>query len=314
MNYKETCDYLFNKTTNFESQGTSGYKEGLESMKALDEHYGHPHENFRSIHIAGTNGKGSVSHMLAAQLQVCGYKVGLYTSPHLLDFSERIRVNGAPIPEQYVIDFVEQGKEFFEKVNPSFFEIATAMAFKYFSDSNVDIAIVEVGLGGRLDSTNIITPALSIITNISLDHTKLLGSTLEQIAMEKGGIIKRGVPVVIGETTPETKAVFDALAQEQKAPIVYAEEEQEIISVEQTPDGYMHYKAKHLGDFECELLGEFQRKFDLVRWGVWYKRTYEYSDYDALKNNLRPCHEYYPIPDTEVALSEGALDNKAYEK
>lgn len=260
MNYKETCDYLFNKTTNFESQGTSGYKEGLESMKALDEHYGHPHENFRSIHIAGTNGKGSVSHMLAAQLQVCGYKVGLYTSPHLLDFSERIRVNGAPIPEQYVIDFVEQGKEFFEKVNPSFFEIATAMAFKYFSDSNVDIAIVEVGLGGRLDSTNIITPALSIITNISLDHTKLLGSTLEQIAMEKGGIIKRGVPVVIGETTPETKAVFDALAQEQKAPIVYAEEEQEIISVEQTPDGYMHYKAKHLGDFECELLGEFQPK------------------------------------------------------
>ena len=259
MNYQETCDYLFSQTANFENQGASGYKEGLATTQALDEHFGHPHEHFRSIHIGGTNGKGSVSHLIAAELQTCGYRVGLYTSPHIVDFRERIRINGIPISEEYVVNFVEEEKGFFEPLSPSFFEITTAMAFKYFKEMDVDIAVVEVGLGGRLDCTNIITPVMSIITNISLDHTQLLGSSVEQIAMEKGGIIKRGIPVIIGEATPETRMVFDALAEEKHAPIYYAEDEQEIESWEYTPKG-IHYKAKHLGEFDCELRGTYQPK------------------------------------------------------
>lgn len=259
MNYQETLDYLFNQTPSFEHQGVSGYKEGLENTIKLDEHFNHPHEHFRSIHIAGTNGKGSVANLIAAELQVCGYRVGLYTSPHVVDFRERIRVNGIPVPEEYVEKFVETNKEFFDSLNPTFFELTTAMAFKYFKDTNVDIAVVEVGLGGRLDCTNIITPILSIITNISLDHTQLLGASVEQIAMEKGGIIKRGIPVIIGEATPETRMVFDALAAEANAPIVYAEDEQEIESYEEK-DGYIYYKCKHLADFSCELCGSFQPK------------------------------------------------------
>ena len=259
MSYQEVTEYLFNQTANFEKQGVSGYKEGLDTTLALDEHFGHPHEHFRSIHIAGTNGKGSLSHLIAAELQTCGYRVGLYTSPHIVDFKERIRVNGLPISEEYVVDFVEQEKNFLDSLKPTFFEIATIMAFKYFKDMDVDIAVVEVGLGGRLDSTNIITPILSIITNVSLDHTQLLGNSLAQIAMEKGGIIKRGIPVVIGEATPETRMVFDALAEEAKAPIVYAEDEKEIVSYEITSKS-IHYKAKHLGEFDCELTGACQPK------------------------------------------------------
>ena len=257
MNYQETIEYLFSQTPSYEHQGATGYKDGLDNSLALDEHFGHPHKSFRSIHVAGTNGKGSVSHLIAAELQMSGYKVGLYTSPHLIDFRERIRVNGKPIDEDYVVKFVEEEKEFFEPLNPSFFELTTAMAFKYFKERNVDIAVIEVGLGGRLDCTNIITPILSIITNISLDHTQLLGNSLEQIAIEKGGIIKKGVPVIIGEATPETRAVFDALASEVHAPIVYAEDEQEIISAEHKGE-VIHYKAKHLGEFDCELTGEYQ--------------------------------------------------------
>lgn len=260
MTYEEVTEYLFSQTPNYESQGATGYKEGLETTMALDEHFGHPHKNFRSIHIAGTNGKGSVSHTIAALLQICGYRVGLYTSPHLVDFRERIRVNGTPIPEDYVVNFVESEKAFFEPLKPSFFEITTAMAFKYFSDMNVDIAVVEVGLGGRLDCTNIITPILSVITNISLDHTKLLGGTLEQIAMEKGGIIKPDVPVIIGEATPETRMVFDALAQEVGAPITYAEDEPAIIEYKALPEGIMHYKTAYDTEFDGELMGSYQVK------------------------------------------------------
>lgn len=261
MTYQEATEYLFCKTSNFEHQGVGGYKEGLENSQKLDEHFGHPHEHFRCIHIAGTNGKGSVSNMIAAQLQTCGYRVGLYTSPHIIDFKERIRVNGTPINEKYVTTFVETEKSFIESLNPTFFELTTAMAFKYFKEMDVDIAVVEVGLGGRLDCTNIITPILSIITNISLDHTQLLGNSLEQIAMEKGGIIKRGIPVVIGESTPETKMVFDTLATEVHAPITYAEEQDEIISWEELPDGQgISYHTKHFGDFQCELSGAFQAK------------------------------------------------------
>lgn len=258
MNYQETTDYLFNQTTNYESQGDNGYKDGLETSLALDEHFGHPHKHFRTIHVAGTNGKGSVCHLLAAMLQVCGYRVGLYTSPHIIDFSERIRVNGTPIHEEYVVNFVEQERSFFESLKASFFEITTAMAFKYFKEKDVDIAIVEVGLGGRLDCTNIITPIVSVITNISLDHTKLLGTTIQQIAMEKGGIIKPGVPVIIGEATPETRIAFQEMADACHSPIVFAEDLEEIDSVKLGNDGMMHYKTKHLGEIICELTGKYQ--------------------------------------------------------
>ena len=224
MTYQETIEYLYNATPVFEKIGAGAYKEGLENTLALDEHFGHPHRKFKTIHVAGTNGKGSVSHSLAATLQKAGYKVGLYTSPHLIDFSERIRINGLNINEEYVVDFVEKERSFFEPLHPSFFELTTALAFKYFADEGVDIAVIEVGLGGRLDCTNIITPLLSVITNISFDHTGFLGDTLAKIAGEKAGIIKQDVPVVIGESTAETKPVFLAKAAEKNAPILFAED------------------------------------------------------------------------------------------
>ena len=231
MNYRETCEYLFNQLPMFEKQGASGYKPGLQTTEALDAHYGHPHRQYMTIHVAGTNGKGSVSHALARILQDAGLRVGLYTSPHLVDFRERIRVDGEYISEQYVVDFVEdylswKASPLWGRLEgaPSFFELTTAMAFKYFADEKVDVAVIEVGLGGRLDSTNIITPILSVITNIALDHTQFLGNTLAEIASEKAGIIKQGVPVVIGEATPETRPVFEQKASEMNAPIFFAEE------------------------------------------------------------------------------------------
>ena len=259
MTYQETCNYLFTQTPMFEKQGVSGYKEGLENTLALDEHFGHPHKNFRSIHIAGTNGKGSCAHTIAAILQQCGYRVGLYTSPHLVDFRERIRINGQPIPENYVVDFVENERNFFEPLQPTFFELTTAMAFKYFSEMQVDIAVIEVGLGGRLDCTNLITPILSVITNISLDHTQLLGDSLEQIAMEKAGIIKSGVPVVIGEALPETRPVFEAMAEENKAPIIFAEDRPEGFHAE-LQLSEMVYETRSYGTITGELCGRYQAK------------------------------------------------------
>lgn len=228
MNYQETLDYLYNSVPMFQQVGSSAYKEGLENTYALDEYLGHPHTAFQSIHIAGTNGKGSCSHTLAAILHSAGYRVGLYTSPHLVDFRERIRINGEPIPQEYVIRFVEDHRLFFEPLHPSFFELTTSMAFRYFADQHIDVAVIEVGLGGRLDCTNIIRPDLSIITNISFDHMQFLGNTLAQIATEKAGIIKRGIPVVVGETTEETKPVFYRKAQEMEAPVTFAEEEQRL--------------------------------------------------------------------------------------
>ena len=224
MNYQETIEYLFNSTPVFEKIGAKAYKPGLQTTFALDDHFGHPHQKYKTIHIAGTNGKGSSSHTLAAILQSQGYKVGLYTSPHLVDFRERIRVNGECVPEQYVIDFVEENRAFFEPLHPSFFELTTAMALKYFAEQEVDYAVIEVGLGGRLDCTNIITPILSIITNISFDHTQFLGNTLAEIAGEKAGIIKPGVQVVIGEYLPETRTVFEKKAKSENAPILFAQD------------------------------------------------------------------------------------------
>lgn len=261
MTYQEATQYLFNQTANFEKQGPSGYKEGLRSMQELDKHFGHPHKKYRTIHVAGTNGKGSLSHMLAAQLQVCGYRVGLYTSPHLVDFRERIRVNGKPVSEEYVTKFVENERPFFEPLKATFFEVTTAMAFKYFSEQDVDIAVIEVGLGGRMDSTNIITPICSIITNISLDHTQLLGSTLEEIALEKAGIIKEGVPCVIGEVTPETRPVFEAVAKEKHAKIKFAEDMPITFAIPSKPgESGQRYKNVYGMEFSCELMGDFQVK------------------------------------------------------
>ena len=199
MNYEETIQYLYDSVPMFQKVGASAYKEGLYNTKELDRHFGHPHRKFKSIHVAGTNGKGSCSHTIAAILQAEGYKVGLYTSPHLVDFRERIRINGKCVSEEYVIDFVEKEREFFEPLHPSFFELTTALAFKYFAEEAVDYAVIEVGLGGRLDCTNIISPELAIITNISFDHTQFLGDTLAKIATEKAGVIKPETPVIIGE-------------------------------------------------------------------------------------------------------------------
>ena len=260
MNYQETIEYLYNSAPVFEHIGASAYKEGLENTLTLDEHFNHPHTHFLSIHIAGTNGKGSCSHTLAAILQAEGYKVGLYTSPHLVDFRERIRVNGEMISEQEVIDFVEQERNFFEPLHPSFFELTTALAFKHFAEQKVDIAIIEVGLGGRLDCTNIITPILSIITNISLDHTQFLGNTLGAIAAEKAGIIKHRVPVVIGESVPETQIVFKAKAQKEDALIVFAEDIPAVLSSRPNPDGGIAYQTRFFGDFVGELGGSYQEK------------------------------------------------------
>lgn len=260
MNYKETITYLFNAAPLFQQVGAKAYKEGLSNTHLLDEHFHHPHTHYQTIHVAGTNGKGSCAHTIAAMLQHHGLKVGLYTSPHLVDFRERIRVNGEMIPEEYVVDFVEKERSFFEPLHPSFFELTTAMALKYFADREVDVAVIEVGLGGRLDCTNIITPRLSIITNISFDHTQFLGDTLAKIASEKAGIIKKGIPVVIGEYNEETRPVFQEKASTVDAPITFAEDTQEISSSSLTEDGLRLYKTKSWGEVVGELTGECQIK------------------------------------------------------
>ncbi len=260
MTYKETTEYLFTSAPLFQNVGGDAYKEGLYNTEALDEYFGHPHHSFKTIHIAGTNGKGSSSHTIASILQSAGYKVGLFTSPHLIDFRERIRVNGEMVSEQYVIDFVEQHRNSFEPLHPSFFELTTAMAFKYFKEQEVDIAVIEVGLGGRLDCTNIITPLVSIITNISFDHVTFLGNTLAKIAGEKAGIIKKNIPVIIGETVAETRPVFEEKAKDIDAPIFFAEEDNEIISHTFIPEGGIDYNTTSFGTIHAELCGACQVK------------------------------------------------------
>lgn len=263
MTYEETIQYLFNSAPLFQHVGGAAYKEGLSTTHILDAHFNHPHNQYKTIHIAGTNGKGSCAHTIAAILQHTGLKVGLYTSPHLVDFRERIRINGEMMPQQYVIDFVEEERSFFEPLHPSFFELTTALAFKYFAEQHVDVAVIEVGLGGRLDCTNIISPILSIITNISFDHTQFLGNTLAQIASEKAGIIKHKVPVIIGECNAETRSVFEHKAHEVEAPILFAEDNKEVLSSEFS-DLYghklRHYTTRSFGDIYGELTGECQIK------------------------------------------------------
>lgn len=241
MNYQQTLQYMFERLPMFQRQGASAFKKDLGNITKLCNYLNNPQNTFKSIHVGGTNGKGSTSHMLASVLQEAGYKTGLHTSPHLKDFRERIRVNGKMAKENFVVEFVEAHKSFIEANQLSFFELTVGMAFEYFKRQQVDVAIIEVGLGGRLDSTNIITPELSVITNIGLDHTAFLGDTLNAIAGEKAGIIKQNIPVVIGERQEETTAVFDTAAEKNNAPIVYASD----------------YEFPNL---ESELKGAYQQK------------------------------------------------------
>ena len=256
---------MFNKLPMYQRVGGAAYKVGLDNTIALLTMLGNPHNNFKSVHVAGTNGKGSTSHMLASIFQEAGYKTGLYTSPHLRDFRERIRINGEMIPEEQVVDFISQHKEQFEKMELSFFEMTVGMAFDYFSKEKVDIAIIEVGMGGRLDSTNLITPELSVITNIGLDHVQFLGDTLEKIAGEKAGIIKEGIPVVIGETQMETHQVFEDKANACHSPIYFADQifDCDKVHIESTTlQEYDIWKNNELYLEACEipLMGNYQKK------------------------------------------------------
>ena len=264
MNYEQTIDYLYRKLPMFTRVGAVAFKKDLHNTIAMCERLGNPQNKFKTIQIGGTNGKGSTSHMLAAIFQQAGYKTGLYTSPHLKDFRERIRINGEMVSKDFVIDFVDQQQEIIEELSPSFFEVTVAMAFSYFSEQNVDIAMIEVGLGGRLDSTNIITSELSVITNISLDHTNILGNTLKEIAGEKAGIIKRGIPVVIGESHPETDQVFIQKAQDTQSPILFADRQMQI-SKSVKEDDYLNVSISQNGKVLIEnllldLTGTYQLK------------------------------------------------------
>lgn len=239
MTYKETTDWMFSQLPMFQMQGASAYKKDLTNTHLLVEHLKHPETKFKSIHVAGTNGKGSTSSMIASIIQEAGYKVGLYTSPHLKDFRERIRINGEMISEDFVVDFISENKSFFEANQLSFFEMTVGLAFDYFAKEQVDVAVIEVGMGGRLDSTNVITPLVSVITNIDFDHTQFLGDTLPKIAAEKAGIIKSNIPVVIGEYSEETKPVFLDKAKFENTPLYFAQDNPEVA-------------------YECALLGDYQ--------------------------------------------------------
>lgn len=258
MTYQQSLDYLYNRLPVFHISGGSAYKPGLENTVRLLDALGNPHLKFMSVHIAGTNGKGSVSHMVAAILQQSGYKTALYTSPHLIDFGERIRINGITVDPEYVVWFVENHRDLVETVQPSFFELTMAMAFDYFAKNQVDIAVIETGLGGRLDSTNILMPILSIITNIGLDHTEFLGDTVEKIAFEKSGIIKPGVPVVIGEYLPATKPVFVHKAAETGSKLIFAQDTYSLKWLESNPDqlGFEFRNER----YNVGLTGKYQLK------------------------------------------------------
>ncbi len=266
MDYRETLEYLYSRLPMYQRIGKAAYKSDLGTTIALDEYFKSPHRSFKSIHIAGTNGKGSVSHMLAAVLQQAGYNTGLYTSPHLRDFRERVRINGKPVTREYVVKFANKNRPVLEKLSPSFFEMTVALAFEYFATEKVDIAVVETGMGGRLDSTNIITPLVSVITNISMDHNEFLGNSLPQIAREKAGIIKPGIPVVIGELQEEIKEVFMEKTRLEKAGgISFASDIYKCDFAMQTPEGFQSLRISRHGKvvydkLETDLMGFYQQK------------------------------------------------------
>lgn len=267
MTYRQTLDYLYSRLPMFQRVGAAAYKADLSNTLAICEALHHPEQKFKSIHIAGTNGKGSTSHLLAAVLQAAGYKTGLYTSPHLKDFRERIRINGRMIPRTRVVAFVQESKAVFEQIEPSFFEWTVGLAFDYFAREKVDIAVIETGLGGRLDSTNVIKPLASVITNISWDHANLLGDTLQKIAGEKAGIIKPGIPVIIGETQPEVKAVFEQKVRHEQSPLMFADAVYKLRNVRQTRRqpvqlvcDVVHARKTVLKELRCRLPGLYQQK------------------------------------------------------
>lgn len=292
MNYQQTLDYLFSRLPMFSRIGAAAIKADLHNTVRICSFLGDPQDHFKSIHIGGTNGKGSTSHMLASVFQSAGYKTGLYTSPHIHDFRERIKVNGEMIPESFVMEFTSRLQGIIEEIHPSFFEITVGMAFEYFRVQQVDIAIIEVGLGGRLDSTNIITPELSVITNIGLDHTNILGNTLQLIAFEKAGIIKNNIPVVIGEVLPETEPVFEKAASERKAPIFYAERKMyaagwtydhgylEVLVDQHKPDSRNSYKLDLPGVYQVKNLVTVLESINQLRLLGWK------LDDQALANGL----------------------------
>lgn len=264
MNYEETIQYLFAQLPMFSRIGGAAYKEDITNTVELMTFLGNPHQHFKSIHIAGTNGKGSTSHMIAAMLQEQGYKTGLYTSPHINDFRERIRINGKPIDKSFVVEFTEKTKTFSESISPSFFELTVAMAFDYFAKEKIDIAVIETGMGGRLDSTNVITPILSVITNIGLDHTVFLGDTIEKIAFEKAGIIKPGIPVVVGEKDTESMTVFMEKAKKENSEILFASDKYEVKNIKMDSDSMTFYvtdvENNHTEQFQTDLTGFYQTK------------------------------------------------------
>ena len=256
--WDKTLDFLFDQRPAFERQGASGYKPGLNTSIALDKLYGEPHRRFRIIHIAGTNGKGSTAHLLASCLQKCGYRVGLFTSPHLVDFRERIRVNGRMVSRNFVMQWVEDyRKKDTDGLLPSFFELVSTMAFDYFAWRNVNVAIIETGLGGRLDSTNIITPELSIITNVGMEHQQFLGNSIEQITAEKAGIIKHGKPVVVGRASDGVRDVIDEQARRMYAEVRYAQDKPEVLTSKHV-DGMLRLVTSNYGIIDCELTGDYQ--------------------------------------------------------
>jgi len=264
MTYQETLDYLFNALPMFQRVGASAFKKDLSNTISLCNHLGNPEKKFKSVHVAGTNGKGSSSHSIASVLQAAGFKTGLYTSPHLKSFTERIRIDGLEIPEDAVVEFVEENKSFLEELKPSFFEMTVGMAFWYFAKEEVDIAVVEVGMGGRLDSTNVLMPEVSLITNIGMDHVQFLGDTLAAIAGEKAGIIKRNIPVVISKTQEETTPVFVQVSEELDAPITFADQKWKVEKVEEI-EGKALYDVTSSDvkqELEFDLLGNYQ-KFNL---------------------------------------------------
>jgi len=268
MDFNQTIEFLYKQLPVFQRIGKSAYKDNLDNTHALDTRFGHPHQRFKTIHVAGTNGKGSTSHMLASVLQEAGYNVGLYTSPHLVDMRERIRVNGTMVEQQYVVDFVQDNLEFILELKPSFFELMVLMALTYFESKKVDVAVMEVGMGGRLDSTNIIHPELSVITNIGLDHTQFLGDTLQKIAAEKAGIIKPGIPVVVGERQPEIEQVFIETARKNSSKIVFA--------------------SDHPHNYQSDLTGIYQQKnigTALTALGVLNGSSFEFTE-EHLRSGL----------------------------
>ena len=295
MNYTETIDYLFSSMPSFQQVGGDAYKPGLERISEFCRSIGNPQRNYFVIHIAGTNGKGSISNMLAAVLQQAGYQTGLFTSPHLTDFRERIRVNGEMIPKQKVVNFVDRYRSDMERLQLSFFEMTAAMAFDYFAQSDVEVAVIETGLGGRLDATNVVQPILSIITNIGLEHTEYLGDSLPKIAREKGGIIKKCTPVVVGEKNANYNLVLEEIAQDRRSEITYAEEafslgecgfegDKQVVTMTRMRDGYPY-------QLRLDLLGEYQRK-NLV----------------TVATALDILHESTPLSISRRAFVEGVRD------